>query len=179
MYNQSAKWESIRRQRSRNNMDKPKYESDKQKYEREIEEILAKYEKDKVQREPKKGPEDSLPRVSAGGYTPVRKPGGSAFPSDWRRVSAGQYIAAAFAVALLAVFLRSVSGTLAGLLVIISVVLFLLPIFLYRSTGTTSGGWSSNEQKRWRGQVIDFNTRRDITHDSDPFAPIKRWFRKR
>jgi hypothetical protein len=62
-------------------------------------------------------------------------------------------------------------------LIILAVILFLLPIFLYRSTGTTSGGYSPHEEKRWRGQVIDFNTRREVT--SDPLAGIKRWLRRR
>ena len=85
--------------------------------------------------------------------------------------------AAAFGVALLAVVMRSFIPALAPVLVILSIVLFLVPIFTYRSTGTTSGGWSTREEKRWRGQVIDFNTRREIT--DDPLAGIKRWFRRR
>ena len=92
-------------------------------------------------------------------------------------MSSGQYIAAAFGVAILAIFVRGVSPTLASLLVIASVVLFLIPIVLYRSTGTTGGGWSTREQKRWRGQVIDFSTRRDITND--PLESIKRWFKRK
>jgi len=79
-------------------------------------------------------------------------------------------------VAFLAAFARPFP-TLATLLVIISVSLFFIPIVLYWQTGTTSGGWSANEQKRWRGQVIDFNTRREIT--GDPLEGIKRWFRRR
>lgn len=156
-------------------MDKRRYENDKQKYEREIEEILEKFEKDP---ERKKKVEDGNGRLASfrpSHSSPSRK--GPILPTNWRRASAGQYIAAAFVVALLAVIVRGFSPLLASILVIVSVVLFLVPIFLYRSTGTTSGGWSTQEEKRWRGQVIDFNTRRDIT--DDPLAAIKRWFKRR
>src|SRR5437762_12582071 len=110
-------------------MDKPSSEQDKQKYEREIEEILAKYDKE---REQKKRPEERdtrSPSYSQGKSSPGSTgPSIPGLPKDWRRVSAGQYIAAAFAVALLAVFLRGVSGTLSFILVILSVALFLMPI---------------------------------------------------
>ena len=157
-------------------MDKQSYDQDKQKYEREIEEILAKYDKDHERKSPANGAGERP--TSFRPVVPARPaPRVPSAPSGWKRASAGQYIAAAFGAAILAVFVRNFSPALASILVIASVVLFLLPIFFYRSTGTTSGGWSSTEQKRWRGQVIDFNTRRDITND--PLAFIKRWFRKR
>ena len=55
-----------------------------------------------------------------------------------------------------------------------------LPFVLYRNTGTTSGGYSPTEEKRWRGQPIDYSPRHDVTpNNSDPLAAIKRWFRKR
>ncbi len=94
-----------------------------------------------------------------------------------KRVSSGQYIMLAFAVALLAVLLRNISDILTFALIIASAVLFLIPIVLYRSTGTTGGGYSPTEEKRWRGQVIDFNSRRNLTND--PLEGIKRWFRRR
>jgi hypothetical protein len=98
-------------------------------------------------------------------------------PKNWKRLSSGQYIAAAFAAAFLAVLVHNFSPLLANLLALAAVVLFFLPVVLYRSSGTTTGGWSPGEQRRWRGQVIDFTTRRDITND--PLASIKRWFRRR
>lgn len=150
---------------------------DKQKYEREIEEILEKYEKDSGRKSKVEKADSQVGGIRPGPGAPVRKapvvPGGW----NWRRVSSGQYMAAAFAAALLAVLVRGLFPPLATLLVIAAVVLFLLPIFLYRSTGTSSGGWSSNEQKRWRGQVIDFSTRRNITND--PLENIRRWLRRR
>jgi hypothetical protein len=163
-------------------MDKQRSEREKQKYEREIEEILSKYDmetgrNEKVERPGR--PSESGPRPPGGPFMTGR---GStrrswALPKSWKRFSSGQYIAAAFAAAFLALLVQNVSHLLANLLVLAAVVLFFLPIVLYRSTGTSMGGWSAGEQTRWRGQVIDFNTRRDITND--PLAAIKRWFRKR
>jgi hypothetical protein len=147
---------------------------DKQKYEREIEEILEKYEKESGR---KTRTEGQIGTIRPAPTAPVRRPPQAPSNINWRRLSSGQYMAAAFAVALLAVLVGSISQVLATILVIVSVVLFLLPVVLYRSTGNTSGGWSAREQKRWRGQVIDINTRRDISND--PIEGIKRWFRKR
>jgi hypothetical protein len=166
-------------------MDKQRYEREKQKYEREIEEILSKYDmetdrKEKTERPGPRKPLDSGPRLPGGpfvpgrGYAPRRT---WALPKNWKRFSSGQFIAAAFASAFLAVMVHNFSQLLADLLVLLAVVLFFLPIVLYRSTGTTTGGWSATEQKRWRGQVIDINTRRDITND--PLAAIKRLFKRR
>jgi hypothetical protein len=153
---------------------------DKQKYEREIEEILARYDKEKDS-DRKKRPDNATRPI--GNYAPPPpvprsqpRRQQSFLPSSWRRISAGQYIGLAFLVAFLAAFARPFP-TLATLLVIVSVALFFIPIILYWQTGTTSGGWTSNEQKRWRGQVIDFNTRRDITND--PLSGIKRWFKRK
>jgi hypothetical protein len=152
---------------------------EKQKYEREIEEILAKYDQESGRKERSERPTRPVgsypPPPNRGGSPPKQVPSSSNF--NWRRVSAGQYMLAAFGLAFLAVFLSRFSTLLSSLLVILAVVLFLIPIFLYWSGGTTNGGYSPNEQKRWRGQVIDFNTRRDITND--PFEGIKRWFRRR
>jgi hypothetical protein len=152
---------------------------DKQKYEREIEEILAKYDKESDRK-----PRADRPARPAGNYPPSvpgryarSTPNRQLIPSSWKRASSGQYMAAAFGVAFLAVFVQRFLPLLAFLLAILAVVLFFVPIALYRSTGTTSGGWGPTEQKRWRGQVIDFNTRRDIT--DDPLAGIKRWLRRR
>ncbi len=155
-------------------MDKQRYEQDKQKYEREIEEILEKFDKDPERKKKAEAVGDRLNSFRPSS-SPSRK--GPSLPTNWKGASAGQYIAAAFGVALLALIVRGFYPPLASVLVILSVVLFLVPIFLYRSTGTTTGGWSTHEEKRWRGQVIDFNTRRDIT--DDPLAAIKRWFKRR
>ena len=76
-----------------------------------------------------------------------------------------------------AVVVNGISSLLSTVLVILAIILFLLPIVLYRNTGTTTGGYSPHEEKRWRGQVIDFNTRRQV--QNDPLAGIKRWLRRR
>ena len=96
---------------------------------------------------------------------------------NWKRLSAGQYILMAFGAAILAVLVRGLWEPLTFLFIILAAVLFLVPILLYANTGTSSGGYSPHEEKRWRGQVIDFNTRREVTND--PLAGIKRWFRRR
>lgn len=151
----------------------------KQRYEKEIEEILSKYDADSGRAE-KKPEEKKLPR-DFGVYS--KRPAPRSQPSvpsvqNWKRFGAGQYIVAAFGVALLAILVRRVTPDFVPLvLVIVSALLFLAPIALYRSTGTTTGGWSAREEKRWRGQVIDFNTRRNVT--DDPFANIKRWLKRR
>jgi hypothetical protein len=159
------------------------HKMDKKRYEREIEEILKKYdeksgrtERPKEERPPlpppgRPGP--GLPPRNRGTYRP---PTSSPF-SALRRLSAGQYMLSAFALAILAIFVRTFSPTLASIMVILAAVLFLLPIFLNRTPTGTPTGIPGAEQKRWRGQVIDMTTRRDIT--SDPFAAIKRWFRRR
>ena len=146
---------------------------DKQKYEREIDEILSKYYEESG-RNP--NPRDDR---QVGGVRPANR-GGAPKPSfslpNWRRISAGQYMIAAFALAIIAAFFVR-AQPFSTILIIGAVVLFLMPIVLYYVTGSSTGGWSPREQKRWRGQVIDFNTRRDITND--PFEGIKRWFRRR
>lgn len=151
---------------------------DKKRYEKEIEEILAKYDEEKGRKE---RPRSETPPAPTGsirsGIPPVRpnsprrrQPG---LPASLKNISAGQYMLGAFGLAILAVFVRAFNPALAGLMVILAVVLFLVPVLLHRSP--TSG--SPQGEKRWRGQVIDFSTRRDITND--PFAAIKRWFNRR
>lgn len=149
----------------------------KQRYEKEIEEILAKYDqetgrKTKTAREEQQKEPVYAPRTYAN-----RAPGKSTTLPNWRRISAGQYILAAFAVALLAIFVRDAVPVLASILVIVSVALFIMPIVVYYRTGTSTGGWPADEQKRWRGQVIDFNTRR--RRADNRLASIKRWFKRR
>ena len=154
----------------------------KQRYEQEIEEILKKYDEQtgRKDRPTGKPPVETTPapppdyRYAAPKRTPQKS--GYTLP-NWKRISSGQYIMLAFAVALLAVLLRNISDVLTFVLIIASAVLFLIPIVLYRSTGTTGGGYSPTEEKRWRGQVIDFNSRRNLTND--PLEGIKRWFRRR
>jgi hypothetical protein len=149
----------------------------KNRYEREIEEILSKMEPDAPPKE--RPPREERPPISSYRPSSPRQPAPRPTFSwpNWKRLSAGQYIAAAFGVALLATFVGTFSKSLASFMVILAVVLFLVPILLYNTTGTTTGGWSTREEKRWRGQVIDFETRRNVTND--PFAGIKRWFRRR
>ncbi|HYP40871.1 MAG TPA: hypothetical protein VEX13_10970 [Chloroflexia bacterium] len=152
----------------------------KQRYEREIEEILSKYEQEKAQRDKQPRPEKPPPiDFRAGGQhsrLPSKSPGTPNMP-NWKRLSSGQYMLASFGVVLLALLVSRFALPLAQILVIVAVVLFLVPILLYRTTGTSSGGYSPREEKRWRGQVIDFNTRRNVT--DDPFEKIKRWFQRR
>ena len=154
----------------------------KQRYEREIEEILRKYDEEKGQSDrpvrQRERERDTRPPIDFRRSTPTRAPRQTGFTMpDWKRLSSGQYMLLAFGVATLAVLVNGISSLLSTVLVILAVILFLLPIFLYRSTGTTQGGYSPTEQKRWRGQVIDFNTRRQV--DNDPLEGIKRWFRRK
>ena len=168
----------------------------KQKYEQEIEEILKKYEEEKSRKEPgapSVGPEAPGGRTPAPrapidfraaqarrtSYPPRTSPKGPSMP-NWKRLSSGQYIAMAVGAAVLAVVVGRSIPIAAGVLVILSAILFCVPFVLYRNTGTTSGGYSPTEEKRWRGQPIDYSPRHDVTpNDSDPLAAIKRWFRKR
>jgi hypothetical protein len=152
----------------------------KQRYEQEIEEILKKYDETSGRKDRPTGkPPVELTPPPSPRYSPPRPapPKPTFSMPNWKRFSSGQYLMFAFGVALLAVLLRNVSEILTFLLIILSAVLFLVPIFLYRSTGTTSGGYSPTEEKRWRGQVIDFNTRKTV--NNDPLESIKRFFRRR
>lgn len=165
----------------------------KQKYEQEIEDILRKYDEEKGKRE-KSSPAEASEAGKASNPSPrppidfraaqARRPSYSRAPQrsgftmpNWKRLSAAQYIGLAIGAAVLAVLIRGVPF-LSGALVIASVVLFFIPFVLYKSTGTTSGGYSPTEEKRWRGQPIDYNPRKD-NDDDDPLAGIKRWFRRR
>ena len=166
----------------------------KQKYEEEIEEILRKYEEEKKKSaagNPATGNPASTPNPSprapidfraaqARRTTYSRPPQKSRFTMpNWKRLSAAQYIGMALGAAILAVLVGRAIPVLMGALVIASAVLFLIPFILYRSTGTTSGGYSPTEEKRWRGQRIDYTPRRDNNEDDDPLAGIKRWFNRR
>lgn len=158
----------------------------KTRVEREIEEILSKYDEEKgkaparEQREVRPVVEfrpgrPIPPRVGR----PYSKSQGGFTPPDWKRLSSGQYMLAAFGVAALAVVISPFTSFLSTILIILAVVLFIVPILLYRNTGTTSGGWSpTGEEKRWRGQVINMHdrTRRD---PNDPLDGVKRFFRRR
>lgn len=151
---------------------------DKKRYEKEIEEILAKYDQESGRKDkpkpdaPTGGPFGGLrPAVPGRSNTPRRNR--PSFTSSLKHISAGQYMIAAFALAILAIFVRAFSPGLAGLMVIAAAALFLIPLLLHR----TPGGGSPQPEKRWRGQVIDFTTRREVTND--PFAAIKRWFRRK
>jgi hypothetical protein len=154
----------------------------KQRYEQEIEEILRKYDEQTGRKDRPTGkPPVELTPAPPQDYhyrAPQQAPPKSRFSMpNWKRISAGQYLLLAFAAALLAVLLKDVFPVVTFALIIISAALFLVPIILYRSTGTTSGGYSPTEQKRWRGQIIDFNSRRNFT--GDPFDGIKRWFKRK
>src|SRR5436305_238904 len=98
---------------------------DKQKYEREIEEILAKYEKETGHKNKADGQVGNI-RPSPG--APVRSAPRIPSTWNWKRMGSGQYIAAAFAVALLALLVSGVSHLLASILVIVSVILFIVPV---------------------------------------------------
>lgn len=154
----------------------------KQRYEQEIEDILRKYDErtGHTDRPTGKPPVEVTPPPPDYRYRspkPAPQKSGLSLP-NWKRISSGQYLMLAFGVALLAVLLRNVSEVLTFILIIISAALFLLPIVLYNRTGTTSGGYSPSEEKRWRGQVIDINTRKSVSNN-DPFEGIKRLFRKK
>jgi Flp pilus assembly protein TadB len=154
----------------------------KQRYEREIEEILRKYDEDKGQTErpvrQRERERDARPPIDFRRSSPTRVPRQTGFTMpDWKRLSSGQYMLLAFGAAILAVVVNDISSFLSTVLVILAIILFVMPIILYRTTGTSSGGYSPTEQKRWRGQVIDFNTRREVSND--PLAGIKRWLRRR
>jgi hypothetical protein len=156
----------------------------KQRYEREIEEILRKFDEEKGRTDrpvrERERERDARPPIDLRRSTPTRVPrqSGAGFTMpNWKRLSSGQYMLLGFGAAILAVLVNNISSFLSTVLIILAIILFLLPIFLYRSTGTTSGGYSPTEQKRWRGQVIDFNTRREVTND--PLAGIKRWLKRR
>ncbi len=159
----------------------------KSRIEREIEEILSKYEEEKGRTAPKPPDEGKIIDFRASRPTPPRgpsykkpAPGGFKTP-DLKRLSSGQFMLLAFGVAALAVLVGSLGGALKGLavvLVILSVVLFLVPIVLYHNGGTSSGGWSpTQEEKRWRGQPIDYSKR--TNRGDDPLEGIKRLFRRR
>jgi hypothetical protein len=152
---------------------------DKKRYEKEIEEILAKYDQESGRKEKPKADAPAggggigglRPAVPSRGNSPRRN--SPSLGPNLKKIGAGQYMIAAFSFAILAIFVRAFAPGLAGLMVILAAVLFLVPVLLHRSPG----GGAPQQEKRWRGQVIDFSTRREITND--PFATIKRWFRKR
>lgn len=166
----------------------------KQKYEQEIEDILRKYDEEKGKREKGSAAESSEAgqATNSSPRPPIdfraaqaRRPSYSRAPQkngftmpNWKRLSAAQYIGLAIAAAVLAVFIRGVP-IISGALVLAAVVLFFIPFVLYKNTGTTSGGYSPTEEKRWRGQPIDYNPRKNSNDDDDPLAGIKRWFRRR
>ncbi|HET6314606.1 MAG TPA: hypothetical protein VFH60_12295 [Chloroflexia bacterium] len=156
----------------------------KSRVEREIEEILSKYEDEKGEKSRGKTEDRQVVEFRANRGVPPRPSRYSrSAPSftmpNWKRLSSGQYMLMAFGAALLGVMVGPFVPFLATLLVILAVVLFIVPILLYVQSGTTSGGWSpTTEEKRWRGQVINMHdrTRRD---PNDPLDGIKRFFRRR
>jgi hypothetical protein len=156
----------------------------KSRVEREIEEILNKYEEDKGERS--RGQREDRQVVDfRPNRTPPRRPARYSRNSanftmpNWKRLSSGQYMLMAFGAALLGVIVGSFSTLLATLFIILAVVLFIVPILLYVQSGTTSGGWSpTTEEKRWRGQVINMHDRTRHNPD-DPLEGIKRFFRRR
>jgi len=150
----------------------------KQRYEQEIEEILRKYDeqtgrKDRPTGKPPVEVTPAPPQDYRYRAPKTAPPKGHFSMPNWKRIGSGQYLLLAFAAALLAVLLKDVFPTLTFVLIVLSAALFIVPIFLYRSTGTTGGGYSPTEQKRWRGEVIDFNS------NNDPFEGIKRWFKRK
>lgn len=154
---------------------------DKKRYEKEIEEILAKYDQETGRKEKPKADAPTNIGGAGGGFRPSapnrsnasRRSKQPTFGSSLRNIGAGQYMVSAFVLAILAIFVRAFSPGLAGVMVLLAAALFLMPILFHRSPG----GSSPQGEKRWRGQVIDFSTRREVTND--PLAAIKRWFRRR
>ncbi|MDQ6693377.1 MAG: hypothetical protein M3014_03015 [Chloroflexota bacterium] len=162
----------------------------KNKYEQEIEEILSKYEEEKGHgREVNSTPNATRPTVPIKPSSAFRPNNPPNYPrkqynsrprysmSDLKHLTSGQYMAAAFGVAILALAVKELSAAAASFLVIVSVVLFLVPILLNYGSGSSSSGSYPRDEKRWRGQVIDLNTRRPI--NEDPLESIKRLFRRR
>src|SRR5207253_8060601 len=98
-------------------------------------EIMSKFDQDADRKD-----KPARPVNPVGGYRPTAPSPRRTWslPKSWRRFSAGQYFAAAFATAFIAVVVRNISAPLATLLVLLSIVLFFAPIILYRSTGTTT-----------------------------------------
>lgn len=159
----------------------------KQKYEQEIEDILRKYDEEKgksgrstgeqtgnttpVQRAPIDFRAAQARRTS---YPRTPQRGGFTLP-DWKRLSAAQYIGLAVGAAVLAVLIGRSIPIITGVLVILSAILFFVPFVLYRNSGSSPGGGSSTEQKRWRGQPIDYSPRRDDDDDDKGSS----WSRRR
>ena len=151
----------------------------KSRYEQEIDEILSKYDEEKgrsarpPQSKPPREFRPAPPLPPRRSLTPPRS------MPDMKRLSSGQYMLAAFGMAILAIIVRGlgVPPTIVTIMVILSAVLFLVPILLNYTRGSSGGGAFPREEKRWRGQVIDINTRRNVT--DDPFGGIKRWLRRR
>ena len=156
----------------------------KSRVEREIEEILSKYEEEKGEKSRGQREDRQVVEFRPSRGVPPRpprygRPGSSFTMPNWKRLSSGQYMLMAFGAALLAVVVGQFSSFLATLLIVLAVVLFLVPILMHYQSGSTGGGWSpTNEEKRWRGQVINMHdrTRRD---PNDPLDGIKRFFRRR
>lgn len=156
----------------------------KSRVEREIEEILSKYEEEKGEKSRGQHEDRQVVEFRPNRGLPPRPPRYSrSSPSftmpNWKRLSSGQYMLMAFGAALLAVVFGSIFPPLATVFILLAVVLFIVPILLYVQSGSTSGGWSpTTEEKRWRGQVINMHdrTRRD---PNDPLEGIKRFFRRR
>ena len=153
----------------------------KNRYEQEIEEILSKYEEEKGT--PRRPPEARSPREFRPTQPPLSPRKGLTPPRsgpDLKRMSAGQYMLAAFGMAILAIILRplGIPPVIISMMIILSAILFLVPILLHYTRGGSGGGGAfPREEKRWRGQVIDINTRRNVT--DDPLESIKRWLRRR
>ncbi len=156
----------------------------KSRVEREIEEILSKYEEEKGERSRGQREDRQVVELRPNRGLPPRPPRYSRpTPSftmpNWKRLSSGQYMLMAFGAALLAMIMGTFSSLLATLLILLAVVLFIVPILLYVQSGSTSGGWSpTTEEKRWRGQVINMHDRAR-RNPSDPLEGIKRLFRRR
>ncbi len=152
----------------------------KNRYEQEIEDILSKYEEEKG---PSGGTPQGRPPREFRPTQPPLSPRRNLIPPrsvpDLKRMSAGQYMLAAFGVAILAIILRpmGVPPVIISMMIILSAILFLVPILLHYTRSSGGGGAFPREEKRWRGQVIDINTRRNVT--DDPLESIKRWLRRR
>lgn len=103
-------------------------------------------------------------------------------PKPRRRLSLGKlargmplaFIVGSFVFALLAIYVRDSSSSLATLFAIVAAATFLAPIVIGRGA-STSGGPSSIEGKMWRGRDITFSS----SSSESPIDRARRWMETR
>ncbi len=136
----------------------------KQRYEREIEEILRKAEEQGWAG--KSGGNANPPSSSPHPPRPPRA------PRSGFRVTPGFIFGLSVVFGVLVFALRPISPLWSALLAPLAVLFFLGAIFYYYTTNASAG--SKPGEKRWRGQPIEIN------NPNDPLAGLKRtlnrWF---